>query len=141
MDLNMSDLKFICNSCEKELDFEKLSFSIISTNNDYKRFCRDCRTGKSTAHDVFWDGKPEENLADDPITGKPRVFSSKGEKAAYLKEKGLVEAGDRVHGAPLEAHKNQEIKRNDSRHEVKMALKKIKEMGIDVRRQEYLKIK
>jgi len=78
-------------------------------------------------------------LADDPNTGKPRVFSSKGEKAAYLKERGLREAGDKVRGAPVMIHQNQNI-RTDSKHEVKMALKRVKEMGIDRRRQEYYRI-
>lgn len=90
---------------------------------------------------MFWDGKPEENLADDPVTGKPRVFFSKAEKAAYLKERGLREAGDRLHGAPAELWRNQnQIPKTDTRHEVKMALKKVQEMGRDRRRQEYLRI-
>lgn len=88
---------------------------------------------------MFFNGKPEEGLADNPLTGKPRVFSSKGEKAAYLRERGLVEAGDRHHGAPMQIHQNQNRK-TDSRHEVMMALKKVREMGQDNRRQAYLKI-
>lgn len=102
--------------------------------------CDQCgAAGSSAVYDVYWDGKPEQGLADDPVTGKPRIFSSKGEKAAYLRSRGLQEAGDTYHGAPLQIHKNQE-RRSDSRHEVMMALKKVREMGQDVRRQEYLKI-
>jgi len=86
---------------------------------------------------VYWDGKPEENLADDPVTGQPPVFFSKGHKAAYLKSRGIVEAGDRVHGAPAMTSTPPKL---DSRHEVRMALKKVSEMGRDVRRQEYLRI-
>lgn len=89
--------------------------------------------------DVYFDGKPEENLADDPATGRPRMFGSRGEKAAYLKSRGLMEAGDTVHGAPVEVHRNQE-RRIDTRHEVQMALKKVRDMGRDNRRQEYLRI-
>jgi hypothetical protein len=88
---------------------------------------------------VYWDGKPEENLADGP-DGKPMVFLSRGQKAAYLKAKGLQEAGDRYHGAPISFHRNQERKVVDSRHEVRMALKKVQGMGRDNRRQQYLKI-
>ncbi len=87
--------------------------------------------------DVYWDGKPEENLADDPVTGKPRVFLSKGHKAAYLKERGLMEAGDRVRGAP---YMPGIPAKTDSKHEVRMALKQVREMGQDVRRQAYLRI-
>jgi hypothetical protein len=105
-----------------------------------ERFCRWCVSGTVSDPDVFWDGKPEENLADDPVTGKPRVFISKGQKAAYLKDHGLMEAGDSVHGAPVMFHR-EHSRKPDSRHETLMAIKKIKEMGQDVRRQEYLRIK
>lgn len=94
--------------------------------------------GASQVYDVYWDGKPEENLADDPITGKPREFLSKGHKAKYLKERGLVEAGDRVHGAPLSTVN---VSRGtDSKTQVRLALKHVREMGQDVRRQEFLRI-
>jgi len=111
----------------------------VTDGKEERRYCRGCRSPKNYVPDVFWDGKPEVNLADDPNTGKPRVFSSKGEKAAYLKERGLREAGDKVRGAPVMIHQNQNI-RTDSKHEVKMALKRVKEMGIDRRRQEYYRI-
>lgn len=134
-------MTFLCCLCEEEKDFDT-EFSILvieSWGKGIKRFCKECRRPKAGVPDVFFDGRPEEGLADDPNTGKPRVFFSKGEKAAYLKERGLMEAGDRYHGSPVEIHKNQNQK-TDTRHEVKMALKKVKEMGRDVRRQEYLRI-
>lgn len=134
-------MKFKCNSCEQDRDFQT-EFSILIIErwgHGIKRFCRICRSPKVGVSDVYWDGKPEENLADGP-DGKPRVFSSKGEKAAYLKSRGIREAGDRVHGAPLMVSKQAIPPVVDSRHEVKMALKQVKEMGRDVRRQQYLKI-
>jgi len=130
---------FYCNGCESDKGFYEFSLLLIEKwGEGIKRFCRNCRAPKAYLPDVYFDGKPEENLADGP-DGKPRVFFSKGEKAAYLKSRGIMEAGDRVHGAPVQVHKNQERK-VDTRHEVQMALKKVREMGRDNRRQEYLKI-
>lgn len=100
--------------------------------------CDKCgMAGSSHVYDVYWDGKPEENLADGP-DGKPITFLSKGQKAAYLRERGLREAGDRVHGAPFSSANVPHG--TDSKTEVRETLKRIKEMGRDVRRQEYLKI-
>lgn len=89
---------------------------------------------------MFWDGKPELNLSQDPHTGKERTFFSKAQKASYLKERGIAEAGDRVHGAPVEVSRNQAINKVDSRHEVQLALRKVKQMGRDQRHQAYLKL-
>jgi hypothetical protein len=86
--------------------------------------------------DVFWDGSLEHGLADGP-DGKPRVFSSKREKAAYLKEHGLQEAGDRVRGSYPTVEAPQ---RKDSREEVKEALRAVGRMSPDRRRQEYLRL-
>lgn len=102
--------------------------------------CEKCGYAPSNAvPDVFWDGKPEENLADDPHTGKPRIFSSKVEKAAYLRSKGLMEAGDRVHGAPIMFHENQNRK-SDTKNEVIETIRKLKQMSPEYRHNEYLKI-
>lgn len=87
--------------------------------------------------DVYWDGKPEINLADGP-DGKPRTFSSKGEKSRYLKEHGLIEAGDRVRGSLVTGLESPA--RKDSREQVREALHRVKSMGRDVRRQEVLRI-
>lgn len=129
---------FFCNGCQKEKDFKECKFWLCIDKEPIKRFCRHCKSGTVEFADVYWDGKPEINLADDPLTGQPRVFLSKGQKASYLKERGLREAGDRIHGAPIEMTKVE--RKYDSRHDVKMAIKQVKEMGKDVRRQAYLKI-
>lgn len=133
-------MKFFCNGCEKEQDRSDLSRVIApDKSSDIIRYCRFCTNPKANVPDVYWDGKPEINLADDPVTGQPRVFSSKGEKAAYLKERGLIEAGDRKHGAPIEMAREKE-ERPSSRDEVRKTLQHIRNMGQDVRRQQYLKI-
>jgi len=134
------DLQFTCNSCENKKDFmSEFSLLIIEKwGYGIKRFCKSCRSPKGGVPDVYWDGKPEENLADGP-DGKPIQFLSKGQKAAYLKERGIMEAGDRVHGAPIQVSK-QEPPKLDSRAEVQQALRKVKEMGAYNRRQEYLRI-
>ena len=134
-------MNFFCNACEKDRDFDtEYSLLIICVDGKtVKRYCRECRSPKAVPPDVYWDGKPEHNLADDPMTGRPRVFMSKGQKAAYLKERGIMEAGDRVHGAPIMAHKEQERK-PVSRADVQESLRKVRQMGKDVRRQEYLRI-
>ena len=131
-------MNFKCDGCLKDQSYSELGVTIITVYNEYKRFCRSCRSPKSVAYDIFWDGKPEENLADDPQTGQPPVFFSKGQKAAYLREKGICEAGDRVHGAPVtlvgQKHKV------DSRPQVREALHKVKQMGVDARHREYNRI-
>lgn len=133
-------MTFLCNGCEKEISYgPDYGIMIITIHDEILRYCRSCRTPKAAVPDVYWDGKPEINLADDPNTGKPRVFGSKAEKAAYLKERGLIEAGDRKHGAPIEMTKESE-ERSNSRDEVRKALQKVRNMGQDVRRQEYLKL-
>lgn len=134
-------MTFFCDTCEKDRDFDsEYGLFIATSKKEIKRICRLCRSPKVFYPDIYFDGKPEENLADDPATGRARVFFSKGEKASYLKERGLMEAGDRVHGAPVMASQSQAPKL-DSRHEVQMALKKVREMGQDVRRQELLRIR
>lgn len=77
-------------------------------------------------------------MADDPVTGKPRVFLSKGHKARYLRERGIMEAGDKVRGAFAAAV--DQPPRQDSRTLVREAMQKVKGMGRDYRRQEYLRI-
>lgn len=133
-------MNFTCSQCDQRRDFFlDYGICVISAKKEFRHICRLCRKPRGGVPDVYWDGKPEEGLADDPVTGKPRVFGSKGEKAAYLKERGLQEAGDRMNGAPPSIL-SQAPQRTDSRHEVRMALKKVREMGRDVRRQEYLRI-
>ncbi len=131
---------FHCNSCLYNKDEHEFSLLVIERwGHGIKRYCRDCRSPRAGVPDTFFDGKPEINLADDPHTGKPRVFSSKGEKARYLKERGLQEAGDRVNGAPLTFH-DKKPPRLDAKEEVQKALHKVRQMGSDRRHQEYLRI-
>lgn len=136
-------MKFKCAGCEQERDFFK-DFVFMTTSKEGKgpnlKFCRTCRTVRAGFPDIYWDGSPEENLKNDPITGKLPVFLSKGQKAAYLKERGMMEAGDRVHGAPVQVSANNPNPVFDSRNEVKMAMKKVMEMGKDQRHQSYLKL-
>lgn len=127
-----------CNGCERQKE-DIVLWIAQEKQTSLLRYCRECRSPKSSVPDVYWDGKPEHNLADDPNTGQPRVFFSKGEKAAYLKSRGIMEAGDRHHGAPVQMYQNQNRK-IDSRNEVQMALRKVKEMGADRRRQEYMRV-
>lgn len=133
-------MTFFCNNCEQEKDHSLFSLLLIERwGHGIKRFCRECRAPSAGVPDVYWDGKPEINLADDPHTDKPRVFFSKGQKAQYLKDRGLMEAGDRVHGAPVQFHQNQN-KKVDTRPQVQEALRMVKQMGSDQRRQAYLKV-
>jgi hypothetical protein len=136
------ELTFYCNGCSSYCNFKKdFIFHMINhITGEEIRLCKSCRKPKATVHDVYFDGRPEENLADDPRTGKPRIFSSKAEKAAYLKSRDLVEGGDRVHGAPYDPLKAPKPRPN-SLHETRMALKYVREMGRDVRHQEFLKLK
>jgi hypothetical protein len=87
--------------------------------------------------DVYWDGKPEIDLADDPVTGRPRVFGSRGEKARYLKERGIYQV-DKSH--KLRAPDVPQGTKEESRDKIRQTLAEIKNMGIDYRRQQYLKI-
>lgn len=131
---------FVCNGCQAQKDDVLLSILIIKEwGKGIERFCRDCHKPNAAIPDVYFDGKPEHNLADDPNTGQPHVFFSKSQKASYLKSRGLQEAGDSVHGAPMQFHQNQDRK-IDTRAEVQKALQKVKNMGQDVRRQEYYRI-
>lgn len=104
--------------------------------------CDRCgNAGAAGLPDVYWDGKPEHGLADDPVTGQPRVFSSKREKAQYLRDRNLVEAGDRVRGSHVTAG-SQDVSVGSRGHSdvARRALHKVSQMGRDFRRQEYLRI-
>lgn len=133
-------MTFNCDSCGQERDFY-LDYGISIVNSEkhtFIRICRLCRRPKGAVPDVYWDGKPEINLADDPLTGRPRTFSSKGEKSAYLRDRGLQEAGDSYHGAPVSSLNTRA--KPDGRALAMEALRKVKQMGRDNRRQEYLRI-
>ena len=134
-------MTFECFECLGQKDFDtEYAILVIEKNKVLKRFCKSCRNPRTYIPDVYFDGKPEENLANDPNTGAPRVFSSPRQKASYLKERGLMEAGDKFHGAPVTFSQNQNRPVVNSKEEVFKAIKKVREMGRDARRREYLKI-
>ena len=111
-------------------------------DGSYVEWCGVCSGGSFVSvPDVFWDGRPEENLADGP-DGKPITFISRGQKAAYLKEKGLYEAGDKFHGAPFTSIMKEDASTRKRRGlaEVAEARRKVQQMGQDVRRQAILKV-
>jgi len=115
----------LCNGCGNDKAYKTISV------DDFE-YCDRCGEFSSRAlPDVYWDGKPEHGLADDPVTGKPRVFSSKMEKARYLKERGLVEGWAKN---PTDVRKN-------GREEAISALKEVSKWGKDYRRQQFLRIK
>lgn len=133
-----------CNGCQnKNANFVKAGF--LRNEKDEREFyecCDGCGgAGPVYAPDVFWDGKPEENLADGP-DGKPITFLSRGQKARYLKEKGIYEAGDSFHGAAFTGivSESKEEKTRRTSDLVRQARKKVESMGKDVRRREVLKI-
>ena len=103
--------------------------------------CDRCGASALYFPDIFWDGKPEENLADGP-DGKPRTFLSRGQKAQYLKNQGISEAGDKFHGAPFTTltSVDKEQKKRDNIRMVQEARHKVDQMGKDVRRQAILKV-
>lgn len=101
------------------------------------QWCDQCgQVGLTSLPDVFWDGKPEINLADDPQTGAPRVFSSKRDKARYMASRGIFEAGDSFHGAPFTSTQTKTVEKDSARKAIAIA----KSYGKDRRRQEVLKI-
>lgn len=132
-------MNFYCNGCETTRSSMDLKRCVIppEPGKEILRFCRHCVTGTVGVPDVYWDGKEEHGLADDERTGKPRVFSSKAEKAAYLKERGLQEAGDKVRGSYPTI---EEPKRRDSREDVRRAIAEVKKMSPDYRRQKFFEI-
>lgn len=117
-----------CGSCGNTKAFRTVS------GNGWE-YCDRCGQVPSVAHaDVYFDGKEEHGLADDPATGRPRVFGSRNEKARYLREHNLSEAGDKVRGAPPSAAQ-MEGSRNEG-VSAAQAIQYVRQMGSDVRRQE-----
>lgn len=129
-------MEFKCHLCGETKDFfTDWKMTVVQSGKNAKtfRYCKSCRSGTIEAPDVYWDGKEEHGLADDPVTGKPRVFLSRGQKAAYLKERGLSEAGDRYHGAPATMETTKKDSRQ-SRELVRSALREVKTYGREYRR-------
>lgn len=103
--------------------------------------CDKCGASEIYFPDIFWDGRPEENLADG-ADGKPVTFLSRSHKARYLADRGIREAGDTVHGAPFTSlvSRDKEQKKRDNMHAIGEARRKVEQMGKDVRRQALLKV-
>lgn len=133
-----------CGGCKNaEASFVKAGFfKGESGKREFYEYCDKCG-GAGPVHipDVFWDGKPEENLADGP-DGKPVVFFSKGQKARYLQERGIYEAGDTHHGAPVTSlvSESREERRRRNLDAVRSARMKVESMGKIYRRQEFLRL-
>jgi len=117
-------------------------FTNESGERESYEFCDKCgNAGNLSFPDVYFDGKPEENLADGP-DGKPITFLSRGHKARYLKEHGISEAGDRFHGAPFTTLGKEDVegRKRAWNNSVAESRRKVESMGRDVRRQAILKI-
>jgi len=127
--------KMLCRGCNRPDAYQTRT---IEGGIEVCNFCGE--TGSFWVPDVFVDKKPEENLPDDPSTGKPPTFSSKMEKYHYLKQNHLVEARGRVHGGPALPPAEPTYNKEAARTEALTALAKVKEMGRDYRRQEYRRI-
>lgn len=126
----------ICNGCGNTKAYRCTSWH---ENGMMLECCDRCGTAKSVAmDDVFWDGKPEINLADDPVTGKPPVFGSRQEKARYLKKRGLVQVDGRNHGGLGYGQQSGAV--DDWRPKIRETRKMVESMGRDVRRQKIWKM-
>lgn len=93
-----------CFRCHRFIDEDTVKLKRIVTNDGgkWEKYCNDCITGNPVVRDV-WYGygsgtHTEENICD-PQTGQPIPFSSRAEKYAAMQRAGVVEVGDRVHGA------------------------------------------
>ena len=114
----------LCNGCGNDKAYRTFQ-------GDGFEICDKCGDAPTVfCPDVYFDGKPEHGLADDPNTGKPRVFNSKGEKARYLREHNLVEGW----------HKTEQ-KQESARVSAERALAEVRKMGAEFKRQEFLRIK
>ena len=96
-----------CCRCKRFIDEDTVRLKHINAGTDsdkkYDKTCSDCWNGKCPGVPDVWYGygsgtHVEENIAD-PATGQPIPFSSKQGKWEAMKKAGVVEAGDKVHGA------------------------------------------
>jgi hypothetical protein len=74
----------------------------IDAKNFCYVLCRNCRKGSTAVPDVYYGYgsgiHSEENIAD-PKTGEPIPFWDKTSKREAMRRAGVMECGDRVHGA------------------------------------------
>ncbi len=86
-----------CPTCQYEYAY-KIRYSIDKDGNG-SEVCDKCGNLSGTWYpDVFWDGNTTNNNITNSM-GEPIPFFSRQQKAKVLREKGMSEAGDRVHGA------------------------------------------
>jgi hypothetical protein len=131
-----------CNGCgNKAASRIRAGFFTNEQNKrEHYEYCDRCGDiGIPSVPDVYFDGKPEHGLPDNPKTGKPYEFSSKFEKARFLKDNHLKEAGDTVHGSMVH-HTREHAPKDNAREVANRALSHVKQMGADYRREQYLKI-
>lgn len=127
--------------CGAKEPMQWVSSSSVDEKGQKLEWCNVCTaTTAYSIPDVYWDGKVESNLAD--AHGNPAVFTSKRDKARFLKEKGLSEVGDRVRGGTAFDHvfekKTPDVKA--IRQEVRESFQMVRQMGPDRRRAEINKI-
>lgn len=96
-----------CSGCKAADGF--VFWRIDGANNCFV-YCRGCYYGSGPSVPDVYLGKGsgvqyEENIAD-PKTGQPIPFYDKTSKLAAMKQAGVKEVGDRVHGARNESHLN-----------------------------------
>lgn len=97
--------------------------------------CEACGSaGNVYVPDVYDYTKPLENLCDRE-TGKPLEFISRSHKARYMRERGVSEVGDRIHGAPYSiGDANKPLDRGRVRAEVREAIQRVKQMPPEQKR-------
>lgn len=96
---------FNCGACGQER--EDGDFSVAKIANDkFVKFCKSCSSGSGGTPDVWYgygSGEhTEENIAypkGHPLSGQPIPFHDKRSKLAAMRQAGVRECGDRVHGS------------------------------------------
>lgn len=90
---------FAC--CGKDVDLKLLRRAVIDASGNYLRYCTSCASGNTLSVPDVYIGNGsgvqyEENIADK--MGNPIPFYDKASKIAAMKQAGVHEAGDRIHG-------------------------------------------
>ena len=101
------DPKKDCIKCKRYIDEVEVRLKRLTIGSEnhpkFEKLCSDCFDGKlAKISDVFYgygSGEHTEENICNPETGKPIPFSSREGKAAAMREAGVREAGDMVHGA------------------------------------------
>lgn len=98
----MKEVKDPCDNCGS-ITWHYFRIKCSDAQELY-RGCSDClnETTPNLSPDVYFDSSKGSNQTDPNLcrrNGTPIPFSGKREKAAILKQKGIREAGDKIHGA------------------------------------------